>query len=78
MQQQLWPSDDHSLRHLMRRLNRVFGEINVFLLAVAIGLAVLDATCFVALSASTEIARAQHSPISAALPPSTSDSVAFR
>ncbi|MGC2413210.1 MAG: hypothetical protein WA459_11010 [Stellaceae bacterium] len=78
MQQQPWPSNDHPPRHLMRRLNRVFGEINVFLLAVAIGLAVLDLTCFVALSTSTEIARSQHSPISAAPSPPTSDSVAFQ
>jgi len=33
-------------RNLLRRLDRVFGEINPILLALAIGLAVLDATCF--------------------------------
>jgi len=62
----------------MRRLNRVLGEINVLLLAVAIGLAVLDATCFVAISASTEIARVQHSLISAEPSRPPSGPIAFR
>ena len=47
--------------HLLRRLNRVFGELNVVLLAVAIGLAVLDFTCFVSLNTSAAIARAETS-----------------
>lgn len=68
MQQKLWPSDDHRPRQVMRRLDRVFGEINVFLLTVAIGLAVLDYTCFVALNASTAIARVQQNRISAPSP----------
>ena len=38
--------DDHTSSSLFRRLDRAFGEINPVLLAVAIGLAVLDATCF--------------------------------
>jgi hypothetical protein len=58
MQQQS-PSGDYLPSRLMRRLNRAFGEINAFLLAVAIGLAVLDLTCFVTLKASLEITRAQ-------------------
>ena len=37
---------DHTPRQLLRRLDRVFREINPILLALAIGLAVLDATCF--------------------------------
>jgi hypothetical protein len=37
----------------------MFGEINAFLLALAIGLAVLDFTCFVGLRVSAEIPRAQ-------------------
>jgi hypothetical protein len=78
MQQQLWLSEDRSLRPLMRRLNRVFGEINVVLLAIAIGLTELEATCLVALRASAEMARAQHSPISAVPARSTADSVASR
>jgi hypothetical protein len=78
MQQQLSPSDDHSPRHLARRLNRVFGEINVFLLALAIGLTVLDATCLVTLSASNEIARRQQSPISTEPSPSPSGPIEFR
>jgi len=41
-----------------RRLDRTLGEINVVLMALAIGLAVLDATCLVAFTATTEIRRA--------------------
>src|SRR6266567_3280464 len=63
MQRQIWPSDNHPPPQLIRRLDRVLGEINAFLVAVAIGLAVLDATCFAALSASTEIARTRQSRI---------------
>jgi hypothetical protein len=37
---------DHTPTQLLRRLDRVFGEINPILLTFAIGLAVLDATCF--------------------------------
>ena len=40
------PRSDHTPKRLSRRLDRVFGEINPILLAMAIGLAVLDATCF--------------------------------
>ena len=43
----------------LRRLNRMPGEINVVLTAVAVGLAVLDFTCFLALRLSAEIARSQ-------------------
>ena len=43
----------------LRRLNRMLGEINVLLTAVAVGLAVLDFTCFLALRLSAEIARSQ-------------------
>jgi len=41
------PHDNRSAQALVLRLDRVFGEMNAFLLAVAIGLAALDATCFV-------------------------------
>jgi len=44
-----------------RRLDRVLGEINVVLVALAIGLAVLDITCFVAFTANAEIRRAHGS-----------------
>ena len=37
---------NHAQRQLMQRLDRAFGEINVVLAALAIGLAVLDTTCF--------------------------------
>ena len=43
----------------LRRLNHMLGEINVLLMAVAVGLAVLDFTCFVALRVSAEIGRSQ-------------------
>jgi hypothetical protein len=43
----------------LRRLNRILGELNVLLTAVAVGLAVLDFTCFVALRLSAEIGRSQ-------------------
>jgi hypothetical protein len=55
------PSSDQGSLQLLRRLNRVFGELNVVLLAVAIGLAALDFTCFVSLNASASIARAETS-----------------
>ena len=76
--QQQWPSDDHPPRRLAQRLNRMLGEINVFLLAVAIGLAVLDFTGFVALGASTEMARAQQSMILVMPAPSAAPSIASR
>jgi hypothetical protein len=37
--------EDHFAKQLMRRLDRVAGEINVFLVVIALGLAVLDFTC---------------------------------
>jgi hypothetical protein len=52
-------SNDHPARHWLHRLNRMLAEINVFLLAVAIGLAVLNFSCFVALRVDSEIARTQ-------------------
>ena len=42
----------------LRRLNYILGEMNVQLTAVAVGLAVLDFTCFVALRASADIGTA--------------------
>jgi len=55
-------SDDHPPPHSPHRLNRMFGEINAFLLALAIGLAALDFTCFALLKTSTEITWAQLTP----------------
>jgi hypothetical protein len=43
----------------IRRLDRVLGEINIVLLALAIGLAALDATCFVAFRLTSEVLRPQ-------------------
>jgi hypothetical protein len=39
----------------MQRLDRLAGELNAFLMVFAIGLAILDATCFVAMRTSTAI-----------------------
>jgi hypothetical protein len=47
--QQFCPRDGHAPKQLWQRLDRVFAEMNVILLALAIGLAVLDITCFSAL-----------------------------
>jgi hypothetical protein len=44
--QQSSSRNGHSPRRLLHRLDRVFAEMNVILLALAIGLAVLDVTCF--------------------------------
>jgi hypothetical protein len=41
------PYDNRSPKALALRLDRAFGEMNAFLLALAIGLAALDATYFV-------------------------------
>jgi hypothetical protein len=51
------PSNDHAPRPLMRHLDHALGEVNVFLLAVAIGLATLDVTCFVTLRVAATTAR---------------------
>jgi hypothetical protein len=42
---------------LTNRLNRLFGELNAFLLAIVIGLAALDFACFAAMKISTELTR---------------------
>jgi hypothetical protein len=41
------PHDNRSPKALVLRLDRVFGEMNAVLLALAIGLAVLDTTYFI-------------------------------
>jgi hypothetical protein len=51
-------TDKGSYSSWKRRLDRALGEINVALVAVAIGLAVLDVTCLLAITATTEIRRA--------------------
>ena len=42
-------SNDPAPQPLFRRLDRVLGELNVFLLAIALGLGALDFVCFVTL-----------------------------
>ena len=76
MQKQLWPSSDQSPRQLMGRLDRIFCEINVALLAVAIGLAVLDFSCFAGLRVSAELARVQQRTMLEGTWPSNSGSMA--
>jgi len=49
--------DDRSLRLLLRQLQHVCGEINVILLAIAIGLAILDYTYFLSLRLAEVMAR---------------------
>jgi hypothetical protein len=44
--QNRWAKRDRSKKRLLNRIDRVAGEMNVFLLIVAIGLAFLDFTCF--------------------------------
>ena len=43
------PRDDHSREPLWRRLDRVAGEINPFLMVLVVGLVILNLTCFVGL-----------------------------
>ena len=50
-------TDGRSLRLLLRQLEHVCGEINVILLAIAIGLAILDYTYFVSLGLAVAMAR---------------------
>jgi hypothetical protein len=49
--------DGRSLRLLLRQLEHVCGEINVILLAIAIGLAILDYTYFLSLRLAAAMAR---------------------
>jgi hypothetical protein len=49
--------DGRSLRLLLRQLQHVCGEINVILLAIAIGFAILDYTYFLSLRLAAAVAR---------------------
>ena len=53
--------DERSYSSWKRRLDRAFGEINIVLAALAIGLATLDITCLFAFTATAEIRRAYSS-----------------
>lgn len=55
-------------RQWAQGLNRTLGEMNAFLCALAIGLAVLDLTCFMTLTVSAEIKKAHQSVLSAKSP----------
>ena len=56
------PSSSHhnAPQPFIRRVDRMLGEINALLVALAIGLAALDLTCFVALNTVTAIEHAPH------------------
>jgi hypothetical protein len=41
------PSNRLTVRHLLRRMDRIAGDLNVLLVVIAIGLAALDVTFFV-------------------------------
>ncbi len=45
MIKRLSPQNRLSIRELLRRVDRVAGDLNVLLVVVAIGLATLDMTC---------------------------------
>ena len=49
--------DGRSRRLLLLQLQHVCGDINVILLAIAIGLAILDYTCFLSLQLAAAVAR---------------------
>ena len=52
-------SDPSSAPSLRRRIDGVLGHLNAALLAIAIGLALLDFTCFLGMMSLTEIRRAE-------------------
>jgi hypothetical protein len=43
------PRDDHRTKQLMRRFDRMLGQMNMFLFAVVIGLGLLYVTCLLTL-----------------------------
>lgn len=51
--QQLPPRNGHSPEPLLRRLDRVAGEINPYLIILAVGLFILNLTCLAALEGSS-------------------------
>jgi hypothetical protein len=69
---QLFQRDDRSREPLMRRLDRAAGRINPLLMAIAIGLAVLDASCLIALLDTGSLAVRQGGPAPPISPPATS------
>jgi hypothetical protein len=63
------PSDDRSDQPFLRRLDRAFSDLNAILLALAIGLALLDFTCFIGMATFSEIRRAEQSALLATQAP---------
>ena len=57
------PSHNHAAPPFSQRLDRVFADLNAVLVALAIGLAVLDFTCFVGLASFAEITRAEQNAL---------------
>jgi len=62
----LSPSNDNAPRSLWQSLDRFCGELNVFLCALAIGLAVLDFACFIGVRTVAEVHRANQRALAAA------------
>jgi hypothetical protein len=60
--QQLSPRPDRSRDPLMRRLDSAAGRINPLLMMIAIGLAVLDASCLIALLDTGSLATSRGGP----------------
>jgi hypothetical protein len=69
--QPISPRDDHRLKQLIDRLDRVTRELNPFLLALAFGLVVLYLTCLGALLVRLPVTHLNTCPAAAA-PPATS------
>jgi hypothetical protein len=69
--QRLFPRGNPFREPLLRRLDRAAGCMNPFLLVVAIGLAVLDASCLIALLDTGSLAVHQGAPGSTLAAPAT-------
>jgi len=60
--QQLFPRRNRFREPLLRRLDSAAGRINPFLMMIAIGLAVLDASCLIALLDTGSLATSRGGP----------------
>jgi hypothetical protein len=69
--QPISPRGNRPAKQVMRRLNRAMGEINPFLLATALGLAILYLTCLGALLLKLPVTRLNACPANATVPATT-------
>lgn len=60
MRQPYSPGERAHRGGLLQRLDRAFGELNVFLAAFAIGLAILDLTCLYAVTVARPLTAGLH------------------